>query len=108
VLRIISKVPTPLGVTNLIAAAQGLNLTQHNFVDTTSLNVWHSHYYIPVTGNGIAALGNTINTPGDLCPTPGALPEYGGDLGGANVFKQANADFCLDFGNTWGLINKAN
>ncbi|MGO9446135.1 MAG: hypothetical protein ACLPXB_15375 [Thiobacillaceae bacterium] len=108
VLRIISKVPTPIGVTNLTMAAQGLNVTQHNFIDTATLSVWHSHYYLPVTGSGVAALGNTINTSGDLCPIPGALPEYGGDLGGANVLKQANVDFCLDFGNINGLINKAN
>lgn len=108
VLRIISTVPTPVGVTNLITAAQGLNVTQHNFIDTASLAVWHSHYYLPVTGNSVAALGNTINTAGDLCPIPGALPEYGGDLGGANVLKQANIDFCLDFGNVGGLINKVN
>ena len=108
VLRIISQVPTPIGVTNLVTAAQGLNVTQHNFIDTASLQVWHSHYYLPVTGSGVAALGNTINTPGDLCPIPGALAEYGGDLGGANVLKQANNDFCSDFGNVNGLINKAN
>lgn len=108
VLRIISQVPTPIGVTNLIVAAQGLNVSQHNFIDTSNLQVWHSHYYLPVTGNGVAALGNTINTPGDLCPIAGALPEYGGDLGGANLLKQANIDFCSDFGNINGLINKAN
>jgi hypothetical protein len=108
VLRIISKVPTPLGVTNLITAAQGLNVTQNNFVDTAHLQQWHSHYYLPAIGNGVAALGNTINTPGDLCPTPGALPEYGGDLGGSNIFKQVNFDFCVDFGQQEGVINKSN
>ena len=108
VLRIISRVPTPIGVTNLVAAAQGLNVSQHNFIDTANLQVWHSHYYLPVTGNGVAALGNTINAPGDLCPIPNALTEYGGDLGGANALKQANIDFCSDFGNINGLINKAN
>jgi len=108
VLRIISQVPTPIGVTNLVTAAQALNVGQHNFIDTPSLQVWHSHYYLPVTGQGVAALGNTINTPGDLCPIPGALAEYGGDLGGANTLKQVNIDFCSDFGNIDGLINKAN
>jgi hypothetical protein len=108
VLRIISQVPTPIGVTNLVTAAQGLNVSQHNFVDTASLQVWHSHYYLPVTGSGVASLGNTINTPGDLCPVLGALPEFGGDLGGANVLKQVNIDFCSDFSNITGLINKAN
>jgi hypothetical protein len=85
-----------------------LNVTQNNFVDTAHLNVWHSHYYLPAIGSGVAALGNTINTPGDLCPTAGAFPEYGGDLGGSNIFKQVNSDFCLDFGQQYGMINKSN
>jgi hypothetical protein len=38
----------------------------------------------------------------------GALAEIGGDVGGANVLKQVNADFCTDYGNPNGLINKAN
>ena len=108
VLRIVSKSPTPLGVTKLVSAAQGLNATQHNFLPATNLQVWHSHYYLPETGNGVSALGNTINATGDLCPLSGALPEYGGDLGGANTSKQANIDFCVDFANINGLINKAN
>ena len=108
VLRIVSKSPTPVGVSNLISAARGLNVTQHNFISTPNLQVWHSHYYLPATGDSVSALGNTIDTPGDLCPIPGALPEIGGDLGGANTLKQANRDFCTDFGNINGLLNKAN
>lgn len=107
-LRIISQSPTPIGVTNLISAAQALNVSQHNFIPAANLGVWHSHYYLPVVGDDIGAMGNTISTPNDLCPIPGALPENGGDLGGANTLKQDNVDFCIDFGNVDGLINKAN
>ena len=107
-LRIVSTSPTPIGVTNLISAAQQLNLTQHNFIPLAELNVVHSHYYLPVTGNGVAALGTTIDTPSDLCAAPGALPELGGDLGGSNVLKQVNADFCADFGYPNGLILRVN
>jgi hypothetical protein len=53
-------------------------------------------------------LGATINTSGDLCGAAGALPELGGDAGGSNVLKVANADFCTDFSNTTGLINASN
>ena len=108
VLRLVSTSPTPVGVTNLISAAQTLNASQHNFIPLADLKVWHSHYYLPATGSGVSALGYTINAANDLCPAPGALPEMGGDLGGANVLKQVNYDFCMDFQNPNGLINKAN
>jgi len=108
VLRIVSKSPTPVGVTNLISAAQQLNLTQHNFISAPNLQVWHSHFYLPVVGNNVGALGTTIATAGDLCPISGALPESGGDLGGTNVLKQVNYDFCEDFSNVTGLINASN
>jgi hypothetical protein len=107
-LRLVSTSPTPAGVTNLIAAAQTLNSTQHDFITLANLKVWHSHYYLPAIGSGVSANGNTINTANDLCNAPGALAEFGGDAGGANTLKQANLDFCADFGNINGLINKAN
>jgi len=108
-LRIVSTNPAPAGVTNLIAAAQTLNSTQQDFIPLSRLNVWHSHFALPVIGVNAAALGPTINpaTPNDLC-TAGALPELGGDAGGANVLKVANHDFCSDFSNTTGLINASN
>jgi len=107
-LRVISKTPTPLGVTTLIAAAQALNISQHNFIAPANLNVWHSHYYLPAVYSNSAANGTTIYTPGDLCAAPGALAESGGDLGGSNMLKQANHDFCQDFANVTGFINKTN
>jgi hypothetical protein len=36
------------------------------------------------------------------------LLEFGGDAGGANILKQAEYDFCTDFGNITGLTNKTN
>ena len=30
------------------------------------------------------------------------------DAGGATILKQANADFCVDYTNTTGLVNKTN
>jgi hypothetical protein len=106
--RIISESPTPIGVTNLVSAAQQLNITQHNFIPLADLQVWHSHYYLPVTGDGVAALGSTIHTLSDLCPVPGALPELGGRPGGSNILKQVNNDFCADFGYQNGLILRVN
>ncbi len=108
--RIVSQSPTPVGVESLILAAQWLNATQNNFISPQDLQVWHSHYYLPAIASGVSALGPTIYGANDLCALYGALalPESGGDAGGANVIKQANYDFCLDFGNVSGLINKAN
>jgi hypothetical protein len=108
VLRIISQSPTPVGVSNLISAAEQLNVSQHNFISAPHLQVWHSHYYLPTVGYGVGAVGTTIATVNDLCPAPGALPESGGDLGGANLLKQVSYDFCLDFSNVTGLINASN
>ena len=109
VLRILSMNPPPVGVTALVTAAQAINVSQHNFVSPTNLNVWHSHYYLPAVLSNTAANGTTINTSGDLCaPVGKALPEFGGDAGGANILRQANFDFCVDYMNTTGLVNKTN
>jgi ABC-type phosphate transport system substrate-binding protein len=109
-LRIVSGNPTPAGVTNLITAVQGLDSTQHDFVTLANLKVWHSHSYLPSISVNVGANGNTLNpaTPNDLCASSGALGELGNDAGGANTLKQANFDFCSDYGNIDGLINKAN
>lgn len=108
VLRIVSTIPTPIGVTNLITAAQQLNTTQHNFISAQNMQIWHSHYYLPFVYSNGAALGTTIATAGDLCPIAGAMTESGGDLGGTTVLKQVNYDFCVDFSNVTGLINASN
>lgn len=107
-LRLVSKSPTPAGVTNVINAAQTLNSTQHDFITLANLQVWHSHFNITSIGVNNESNGPTINTSGDLCGTAGASPEGGGDAGGTNVSKKANHDFCSDFGNKIGLVNKNN
>jgi len=109
-LRIVSGSPTPAAVTNLITAAQTLDSTQHDFITLANLKQWHSHSYLPAIGVNVGANGNTLNpaTPNDLCASSGALAELGNDVGGTNVYKQLNVDFCSDFGNIDGLINKAN
>jgi len=84
-------------VINLVSAAQ-----------LADLQVWQSHYYLPVTGDGVAALGSAIHTPSDFCPALGALPELGGDIGGSNILKQVNNDFCADFGYHNGMSVRAN
>jgi len=108
-LRILSTNPTPIGVTALVTATQALNNSQHNFVSPANLNVWHSHYYLPAVLSNTAANGTTIDAPGDLCaPLGNALPEFGGDAGGATVLRQVNFDFCVDYQNPTGLINITN
>jgi len=106
--RIVSRSPVPAGVTNLIQAEQTLNATQHNFIPLSALKVWHSHYSVSAIGANTAANGTTINSPGDLCGTAGALAETGGDSGGATISIKANAHFCADYANTTGLISKTN
>lgn len=107
-LRLVSKSPTPAGVTNLISAAQTLNTTQFDFITLANLKVWHSHYYLNAVNVNFAANGATLNSSGDLCGTAGALAENGGDVGGSNILKVNNADFCSDFGSTSGLILRVN
>jgi ABC-type phosphate transport system substrate-binding protein len=107
-LRLVSRAPYTTAVNNLISALQSLNSTQHDMVTVANLNVWHAHYYLPAIGSNTAATGNTINTANDLCNTPGALAETGGDAGGSTTFKWANNDFCQDFAVTTGFINRTN
>ncbi len=109
-LRLVSLNPTPAGVTALVAAAQTLNSTQFDFITLANLKVWHSHFNIYGVNVFNEANGATINpaTPGDLCGTPGAYAEGGGDAGGTNVQKQGNHDFCADYNVKIGLVNKNN
>lgn len=106
-LRLVSASPAPAGITNLLAGLQVIDPVQHDYVTLANLKVWHSHFYINGIGLGTQeANGATINrlTPGDLCS--GGIAEVGGDAGGSTVLKQANADFCADYGVNIGLVNK--
>ena len=106
-LRIVTQSPTPAGITALVTAAQTLNSTSTDFVPLASLNVWRSHYSMPLIGVNNQANGPNIAGGNDLCnPVAIALPEQGGDAGGAIILKKANADFCADFNNNTGLVNK--
>jgi len=94
-------------MTNLIANAQVLNSTQYDFVPLSNLNVWRSHYYMNAINVNTAANGPGIAGTTDLCnPASGALPEQGGDAGGAIVLKKVNSDFCADYNVNTGLVNK--
>ena len=105
-LRLVSTSPTPVGVTNLVSAAQGLDSTRHDFVTLGNLKVWHSHFTISSIGVASAANGATINSPNDLCA--GGSAEAGGDAGGATIQKQENLNFCADFSSVTGILNKNN
>jgi hypothetical protein len=109
-LRLVSTSPTPAGVQALQLAAQTLSSTQSDFIPLSSLNVWHSHFNMFSIGVTNNSNGPTINpvTPGDLCGIPGALPEGGGDAGGANITKVGNHDFCADFNVPFGIVDKNN
>jgi hypothetical protein len=105
-LRLVSTSPAPAGVTTLIAGAQTLNSTQHDFITLAELKIWHSHFTISSIGVTSAANGSTISTLNDLCS--GGNAEAGGDAGGANIQKAKNLDFCADFGSKTGVIDKNN
>ena len=109
-LRLVSLSPTPAGVQALQLAAQTLSSTQSDFIPLTQLNVWHSHFNMFSIGITNNSNGPTINpvTPGDLCGIPGALPEGGGDAGGATITKVGNHDFCADFNVPFGIVDKNN
>jgi hypothetical protein len=106
-LRIVTQSPTPAGITAIVNAAQTLNSTSTDFVPLSSLKAWRSHYAMPLINVNNQANGPNIAGGNDLCnPAVGALPEQGGDAGGAIILKQANADFCADYNNNTGLVNK--
>jgi len=109
-LRLVSVSPVPAGVTALVNDAQALTSTQSDFITLANLNVWHSHFNMFVLGISNNSNGPTINpaTPGDLCGIGGALPEGGGDAGGATITKIENHDFCADYNVTTGIVDKNN
>jgi len=113
-LRLVTRSPFTTAVNNLVTALGNLNSTNstapNDFISLANLQVWHSHYSLPAIGVNTVANGTTVNpaTPGDLCNSTGALAEAGGDAGGSNIFKVANHDFCADFSNVTGLVNKTN
>jgi hypothetical protein len=98
--------PGDVGVANLITASHTQDAIQHDYVSLANLKVWHSHFPLYGITPAVNNNGTQINAAGDLCP--GGNPESGGDAGGANVLKQANFDFCTDYGSLTGLNNKTN
>jgi hypothetical protein len=106
--RLVTGSSVPAGVSNLLTALGTQNASQHDYVAPANLTVWHAHFPLLTIGVTAFANGTTINTANDLCNTTGAQTEAGGDAGGTNVMKKVNSDFCSDFSNPQGLINKTN
>jgi ABC-type phosphate transport system substrate-binding protein len=112
--RLVTRAPFTTNVQNLLTSLNTLNSTNstapNDFISLANLKIWHSHYSLPAIGVNTVANGVTVNpaTAGDLCNATGALAEAGGDAGGANIFIVANHDFCADFSNVTGLVNKTN
>jgi ABC-type phosphate transport system substrate-binding protein len=108
-LRLVGPPSNP-GIATMLTALGTIDATQKDYLQLSNLKVWHSHFYINGIGLGFeASNGPTLNpaTPNDLCPTVSpAIQEIGGDAGGTNVLKIANADFCADYDVPRGLINK--
>jgi hypothetical protein len=112
-LRLVTSTTPPAGLSNVLSGLGTINPTQHDYVAPSNLTVWHSHFYLQAVGSTVGSNGNvllnvpTVGTGTAICTAPGALAEFGGDAGGANTYTQANYDFCSDFANITGLINKA-
>jgi hypothetical protein len=113
-LRLLTNSTPPAGLANILSGLATINPTQHDYIAPANMTVWHSHFYLPAIGSEVSSNGNvnldvpTVGTGTSICTTAGALAEMGGDVGGSNVYTQANYDFCSDYGQTEGLINKAN
>ena len=107
-MRIVSKSPTPAGVTNVVAAANSNAVTQNDFIRPAAMQIWHAHFNLQAVGVGVQANGTDTLNGITLCPAAGAVAEGGGDAGGAVVLVQVNHDFCSDFGNVDGLIGANN
>ncbi|MGO9446139.1 MAG: hypothetical protein ACLPXB_15395 [Thiobacillaceae bacterium] len=113
-LRLVTNTTPPAGLANILSGLGTINPTQHDYVPPASLTAWHSHFYIPSINIYAGANGNvaldvpTVGTGTSICTASGALSETGSDVGGANVYTQANYDFCLDFSSVYGLVNKTN
>jgi hypothetical protein len=113
-LRLVSTSPTPVGVTNLITAAQTAPATVNDFIpihDAAHVSVlkqWKSHYNLLGLGITNNSNGMTVNpfTPGDLCSLAASSPEGGGDAGAITIGIHANNDFCTDFGAAIGINDK--
>ena len=106
--RIVTASPEPAGIANLVAGAQTAPLTSVDMIPLASLKVWHSHFPIPALNITFGANGTTINSAGDLCNSGSALAEFGGDAGGSTIGKVSNHDFCADYSNPTGLVDKTN
>lgn len=100
--RVVGR-PSDAGVANLVTAVHTLDASQHDFISTSALKVWKSHFPL-YTVTGAAANGDHINAANDLCN--GGSAEAGGDAGGTNVLENVNKDFCADYSNANGLVNK--
>jgi hypothetical protein len=114
-LRLLTTAASATGLSNIQSGLGTINPTQHDYVPISSLTVWHSHYYLPAVNSNTAGNGTLgVDVPNNggagttLCPASGAYAEIGGDAGGSNIYTQANYDFCMDFGNPQGVINKNN
>jgi len=113
-LRFVTSTTPPVGLANVLSGLATINPTQHDYIAPSNLQVWHSHFYLQAVGSTVGSNGNvpldvpTVGAGTPICTAPGALAEFGGDAGGANTYTQANYDFCSDFANITGLINKAN
>jgi ABC-type phosphate transport system substrate-binding protein len=84
VLRVVTKMPVPTGISSLITAAQTQVLQIPDFVPENQLEVFRSHY----TQAGITGKNGHI----------GRQAEAGGDMGGAVFTVQADLDNITDTG----------
>jgi hypothetical protein len=103
-LRIVAP-PSDPGTSDILTQLNlNVNATQHDYIAPSSMNIWHSHFFI----NGEAsAIPNPANGPsvGTTVLCAGGSAEQGGDAGGSTLLVINNKNFCSDFGSTQGKLN---
>jgi hypothetical protein len=102
--RIVSQTPVPAGVSNLIAAGQTAPAAAADLIPVSALKIWKSHFNMFAINVSNNNNGNTVATPGDLCPT--STGEGGGDAGAMTISVDGNYDFCSDFSTPIGINDK--
>ena len=94
--------PGNAGVAAMITALGNTNLVQHDYITPSTMNIWHSHFFLNGQNDPNPANGPSLGTQ-TLCA--GGAAESGGDVGGSTLLLSNNADFCHDFGSTTGKLN---
>jgi hypothetical protein len=99
--------PGNAGVAAMITALGVIDPTQHDYIGLNNLKVWRSHFFINPSNSSNIVIGNAATGPsvGTSTLCGGGNAENGGDVGGAILLINNNADYCSDFSDPNGKLN---